>query len=130
MSPKSDVPPFAVDDAMIDRAAESLDIAGRLAGRNGLLLMDVACSSTMIIDPPLDYLAQAMVGLHRNIQDDDDLSDIEEALEDPCARPTSTASTRLATSIEPFGQPAKVRTRPHGRTCTPDGFAQGRSYIT
>jgi hypothetical protein len=83
MSPKSDALPFAVDDAMIDRAAESLDIAGRLAGRNGLLLMDVACSPTKIIDPPLDYLAQAMVGLHRNIQDDDDLSDIEEALEYP-----------------------------------------------
>jgi hypothetical protein len=82
MSPKPEVPPFAVDDSMIDQAAESLDIAGRLEGHNGLLLLDVAPSPDEM-DPQLAYLAQAMTGLHRKIQDDDDLSDIEEALEDP-----------------------------------------------
>jgi len=82
MSPKSDDPPLAVDDSMIDQAAESLDIAGRLAGPNGLLLLDVTPSRDEI-DPALAYLARALAGLHRKIQDDDDLSDIEEALEYP-----------------------------------------------
>ncbi len=83
MSPQPQDLPFAVDDAMIDRATESLDIAGRLAGRNGLLLLDVAAPRSGELDPALKFLAQAAVGLHREIQDDDDLSDIEEALEDP-----------------------------------------------
>jgi len=82
MSPKPEVQPFAVDDTMIDQAAESVDIAGRLAGHNGLLLLDVAVSPDKT-DSHLVYLAQAIVGLHRRIQDDDELSDIEEALEDP-----------------------------------------------
>jgi hypothetical protein len=83
MSPlPSTVPPFPVDDALIDEAAGALDIAGRLEGHNGLLLLDVMTPRTAI-EPQLAYLADAVVGLHREIQDDDDLSDIEEALEDP-----------------------------------------------
>jgi hypothetical protein len=74
--------PFAVDDALIDEAAGALNIAGRLEGHNGLLLLDVAAPRAQI-DPAVGFLAQAAVGLHREIQDDDDLSDIEEALEDP-----------------------------------------------
>ena len=74
--------PFAVDDAMIDAAVASLDIRGRVAGRKGLLLLDVAAPRPSI-EPDLAFLAQAAVGLHREIQDDDALSDIEEALEDP-----------------------------------------------
>jgi hypothetical protein len=82
MSPQPEILPFAVDDAMIDAAAQGLDIAGRLEGANGLLLMDVAARASEL-DAPLAFLAQAAVGLHRKIQDDDDLSDIEEALEYP-----------------------------------------------
>ncbi|HVY32863.1 MAG TPA: hypothetical protein VG960_00455 [Caulobacteraceae bacterium] len=83
MSPQPASPPFKVDDAMIDQAAESLDIAGRLAGRNGLLLMDVAAPRSGELAPDLHFLAEAAVGLHLAIQDDDDLSDIQEALGDP-----------------------------------------------
>ncbi len=83
MSPKPEVLPFAVDDAMIDQAAEGLDIAGRLAGPNGLLLMDVTAPRLEASDTPRALLSQALVGLHREIQDDDDLADIEEALENP-----------------------------------------------
>lgn len=82
MSPQPEILPFSVDDAMIDAAAQGLDIAGRLEGANGLLLMDVAARAGEL-DAPLAFLAQAAVGLHRKIQDDDDLSDIEEALEYP-----------------------------------------------
>lgn len=82
MSPGFEIPPFAMDESMIDQAAESLDISGRLAGHNGLLLLDVAASPD-VMDPQLAFLAQALAGLHRRIQDDDDLSDIEEALEYP-----------------------------------------------
>lgn len=78
----SDSLPFAVDDALIDEAAGALGIAGRLAGHNGLLLIDVVAPRAQI-DPAIGFVAQAAVGLHRAIQDDDDLSDIEEALEDP-----------------------------------------------
>jgi hypothetical protein len=83
MSSKPKVPPFAVDDAMIDQAAESLDISGRLAGPDGLLLIDVAAPSAEEADPPMAFLTRALIGLHRKIQDDDDLSDIEEALDYP-----------------------------------------------
>jgi hypothetical protein len=83
MSPQlSKVPSVTIDDAKIDEAARVLGISGRLEGHNGLLLLDVLAPRA-VIDPALGYLAQAMVGLHLNIQDDDDLSDIEEALEDP-----------------------------------------------
>ncbi len=83
MNPKpSKAPPFPVDDALIDEAAAALDIAGRLEGHNGLLLMDVA-PPRALIEPGLAFLSEALVGLHLGIQDDDDLSDIEEALEDP-----------------------------------------------
>jgi hypothetical protein len=80
--PPSKILPFAVDPAMIDEAAGALDIVGRLEGHNGLLLMDVTAPRART-DPAIDFLAEAAVGLHRTIQDDDDLSDIEEALEDP-----------------------------------------------
>lgn len=83
MSPQPQDLPFAVDDAMIDQAAESLDIAGRMVGHNGLLLMDVTAPRSGELDPALAFLARAAIGLHREIQDDDDLSDVEEALEDP-----------------------------------------------
>ena len=82
MSPNPEIPLFPVNDSMVDKAAESLDIAGRLAGHNGLLLLDVAASPVKM-DAQAAYLAQSLVGLHRRIQDDDDLSDIEEALEYP-----------------------------------------------
>jgi hypothetical protein len=83
MNPQpSKVPPFPVDEALIDQAAGALDIAGRLEGHNGLLLLDIA-SPRAPIEPGLAFLAEALVGLHRAIQDDDELSDIEEALEDP-----------------------------------------------
>jgi hypothetical protein len=82
MRPSSEIPPFAVDESMIDQAAASLDISGRLAGHNGLLLLDVVASPDEM-DPQLAFLAQALAGLHRRIQDDDDLADIEEALEYP-----------------------------------------------
>ena len=78
----SKVLPFALDDSMIDAAVASLDIRGRVAGSNGLLLLDVA-PPRPAIEPDLGFLAQALVGLHRSIQDDDALSDLEEALEDP-----------------------------------------------
>ncbi|HUO23936.1 MAG TPA: hypothetical protein VMU59_15585 [Caulobacteraceae bacterium] len=83
MTPQSTKgPPFAMNDALIDEAAGALDIAGRLEGPNGLLLLDVTPPRAPL-GPELAYAAQAAVGLHREIQDDDDLSDIEEALEDP-----------------------------------------------
>jgi hypothetical protein len=120
MSSKSKVLPFAVDDAMIDQAAESLDIAGRLAGRNGLLLMDVAPPRTAEPDAPLAFLARALVGLHREIQDDDDLSDIEEALEDPlraddqhgvdeaCDRYRALLASRLKAVLRRADGPARL----------------------
>ncbi len=74
--------PFAVSDDLIDEAASVLDVSGRLVGSNSLLLMDVAAPKGAF-DPAILFLAQAAVGLHREIQDDDELSDIEEALEDP-----------------------------------------------
>ena len=80
--PPSKVPPFPVDDALVDEAAGALDIAGRLEGHNGLLLLDVTTPHASI-EPELAFVAAAVVGLHREIQDHDDLSDIEEALEDP-----------------------------------------------
>jgi len=76
------VPPFAVDNAMIDEVVAALDIAGRLEGRKGILLLDVAVPRAGI-EPGLAFLADAAVGLHRQTQDDDDLSDIEEAIEAP-----------------------------------------------
>ena len=80
--PTSEALPFTIDDGLIDEAAGRLDIAGRLAGANGLLLLDVAAPKDDL-DSALGFVALALVGLHREIQDDDDLSDIEEALEDP-----------------------------------------------
>jgi hypothetical protein len=71
-----------IDDALIDEAATRLDISGRLEGRNGALFMDVGAPKDEA-DGAVLFLAQAMVGLHRETEDDDALVDIEEALEDP-----------------------------------------------
>src|SRR5579871_4145937 len=77
----SDPPDGPIDAAAVEEAANRLRISGRVTGPNDLLLLDVAAPA----DPPLDLagVADALVGLHRQIQDDDDLSDIEEMLEDP-----------------------------------------------
>jgi hypothetical protein len=80
MNASLDLLPFPVDDALIEAAANRLDIAGRTEGHNGLLLLDVTAPKGEA-DPALAFLALAAVGLHRQIQDDDDLSDIEETLE-------------------------------------------------
>jgi hypothetical protein len=81
MTAPLDLPPFPVDDALVEEAANRLDIAGRIEGHNGMLLLDVSAPKGEA-DPTLAFLAQAAVGLHRQIQDDNDLSDIEETLED------------------------------------------------
>jgi hypothetical protein len=74
--------PFSVSDALIEQAVGRLAIAGRLEGHNSMLFLDVSAPKTDP-DPAMAFMVQAAVGLHREIQDDDDLSDIEETLENP-----------------------------------------------
>ena len=74
--------PFPVNDSMIEQAVGRLDIAGRLEGHNSMLFLDVSAPKGEG-DPAVAFLAQAAVGLHREIQDDDELTDMEELLETP-----------------------------------------------
>jgi hypothetical protein len=64
----------------IEQAARALEISPRIEGPNRLLLVDVAAPA----DAPVRLLPMmaAAIALHRQIQSDDALADVEETLED------------------------------------------------
>jgi hypothetical protein len=64
----------------IEQAARALDISARLEGPNRLLFVDVNAPA----DAPavLRPMMAAAIALHRRIQSDDALADLEETLED------------------------------------------------
>lgn len=64
----------------IEDAARLLNVTARLEGSNNLVLLDVALPAEA--DAALRPAMHAARALHRTIQVDDDLADIEETLED------------------------------------------------
>lgn len=68
---------------LIDEAVSRLDLAGRLEGANRTLFLDVRLPrGADDIHGPLLFLMRAAAELHAQIQASDELSDIEETLED------------------------------------------------
>ena len=75
--------PPSISDALIDEATGRLDMAPRLEGPNKTLFLDVRLPrGTEDIDGPMLFLMRAAVELHAEIQVGEELSDIEETLED------------------------------------------------
>jgi hypothetical protein len=75
--------PTPISDSLIDEATSRLDMAARLEGPNHTLVMDVRLPrGAEEIDGPMLFLMRAAVELHAEIQDGEDLTDIEETLED------------------------------------------------
>ncbi len=73
----------AISDSLIEEAVERLDMTARLEGPNRTLFLDVRLPhGADEIDGALLFLMRAAVELHAEIQVGEDLSDIEETLED------------------------------------------------
>jgi hypothetical protein len=73
----------SISDALIDEAAMRLDMAARLEGPNKTLFLDVKLPrDAEETGGDLLFLMRAAVELHAEIQVSEDLSDIEETLED------------------------------------------------
>ena len=77
------LPPSAVSDDLIEEAVSRLDISGRLVRPRLTLFLDVRLPrEAEDIHGPLLFLMRAAVELHTEIQSSEELSDIEETLED------------------------------------------------
>ena len=75
--------PSAVSDDLIEEAVSRLDITGRLVRPRFTLFLDVRLPrGADDIQGPLLFLMRAAVELHTEIQSGEELSDIEETLED------------------------------------------------
>lgn len=75
--------PSSISDEMIEEAVGRLDIMARLVGRHGALFLDVWLPSDASAAPgPMLFLMRAAAELHTEIQASDELSDIEETMED------------------------------------------------
>ena len=82
-SPMPDVKESSVSDTLIEEAVGRLDMTARLEGPNRLLFLDVTLPrGAEDIDGALLFLMRAAVELHAEIQGGEELSDIEETLED------------------------------------------------
>jgi len=76
-----DFPP--ISDDLIEEAVSRVDMAARLVGPRRPLFIDVVLPRKPEAPPgPLLFLMRAAVELHAEIQSSDELSDIEETLED------------------------------------------------
>ena len=74
--------PTAVSDELIEEAVSRLDIAARLEGQRRTLFLDVFLpQGAEDVQGPLLPLMRAAAELHTEIQASDELSDIEETLE-------------------------------------------------
>ena len=74
--------PPAISDEMIEEAVSRLDIDARLEGLRRTLFLDVSLPrGAEEVDGPLLPLMRAAAELHTEIQASDELSDIEETLE-------------------------------------------------
>ena len=84
MSPAADLlDPPAISDDLIEEAVSRVDMAARLVGARRTLFIDVTLPRAHEdIRGPLLLLMRAAVELHAEIQSSDELSDIEETLED------------------------------------------------
>jgi hypothetical protein len=84
MTPDEDLlEPPSISDDLIDEAVSRLDIFARLVGPRGTLFLDVWIPKDAgTLPPPLAFLMRAAAELHTEIQASDELSDIEETLED------------------------------------------------
>lgn len=84
MAPMADLLELApISDDLIDEAVNRLDIAARLEGQRRTLFLDVSLPrGAEDIHGPLLPLMRAAAELHTEIQSSDELSDIEETLED------------------------------------------------
>jgi hypothetical protein len=72
-----------ISDSLIDEATSRLDMTARLESPNHTLVMDVRLPrDAEEIDGALLFLMRAAVELHTEIQAGEELSDIEETLED------------------------------------------------
>ena len=75
--------PPAISDDLIEEAVGRLDIAARLEGAHGTLFLDVRLpKGAEDIHGPLLFLMRAAAELHTEIQAGEELSDMEETLED------------------------------------------------
>jgi len=73
----------AISDALIDEAASRLDMTARLQSPNNSLVMDVRLpNGAEDIQGAMLLLMRAAVELHAETQAGEDLTDIEETLED------------------------------------------------
>ena len=76
-----DPPP--ISDALIEEAVSRLDVAARLEGARGTLFVDVSLPrDAEDIGGPLLFLMRAAAELHTEIQAGEELSDMEETMED------------------------------------------------
>ncbi len=116
MNPKpSKAPPFPVDDALIDEAAAALDIAGRLEGHNGLLLMDVA-PPRALIEPGLAFLSEALVGLHLEALEDPLRAGDQSGIDEACDLYRGLLASRLKAVLKrPDGHERLSQLRAAGR---------------
>ena len=75
--------PPSISDSLIDEAASRLDMAARLEGPNRTLFLDVTLPlGAEEAGGAMLFLMRAAVELHAETQVGEDLSDIEETLED------------------------------------------------
>ena len=75
--------PSAISDDLIEEAVSRLDITGRLVRPRFTLFLDVRLPrGADDIHGPLLFLMRAAIELHTEIQSSEELSDIEETLED------------------------------------------------
>jgi hypothetical protein len=73
----------SISDTLIDEATSRLDMSARLEGPNRTLFLDVRLpKGAEDIDGAMLFLMRAAVELHAEIQAGEELSDIEETLED------------------------------------------------
>jgi hypothetical protein len=73
----------AISDTLIEEAVSRLDMKARLEGPNRTLVLDVRLPyGAEDIDGSLLFLMRAAAELHSEIQAGEELSDIEETLED------------------------------------------------
>jgi len=84
MTPDADLlEPRFISDDLIEEAVSRLDIMARLVGPRGTLFLDVwVPKDASEIPGPAPFLMRAAAELHTEIQSSDELSDIEETLED------------------------------------------------
>jgi hypothetical protein len=75
--------PAPISDSLIDEATSRLDMVARLESPNRTLVVDVRLPhGADEIDGAMLFLMRAAVELHHEIQGSEDLTDIEETLED------------------------------------------------